>query len=52
MHQYINNNVQYHNCMHNLAGEMRHNHDAMVDEFDRLKAYFYDDYPPPPLPFE
>ncbi|GJN20521.1 hypothetical protein PR202_gb07910 [Eleusine coracana subsp. coracana] len=52
-HRFIDNNLDYIDCIDNLAGEMRNNTNAMIEGFEWLKAGYYGlDYPPPPLSFE
>lgn len=38
MHAYIGNNIQYIECIEDTTNLWRANHDAMMEEFDRLKA--------------
>lgn len=49
MHHYLVTNVQYMDRIDNHTGEMRSNYNSMCEEFDRVKASYYGDYPPPPF---
>ena len=50
MQGYLDNNMHYIERVEEATSQWRNNHDAMVEEFERLKARCYGfDQPPPPL---